>query len=232
VTASGTTPELEVIATTVEDAQAAERGGADRLEVVAAMEADGLSPDLTLVTRLRDAVALPIRVMLRSRPGFATDAAELTGLCRAAEQLRAAGLDIFVFGFLTADGQLDRPAILTLHGAAAPRRWTLHRAYDQVGDAERAWQTCADLPGLDLILSAGSRTRVGEGLENLCRRAAWQTSGLRWLAGGGLRPEHIPALRAAGITQFHSGRAVRRGGSWDGPVEETLVRRMKEAVVG
>lgn len=229
---SGPVALLEVIATTLEDALAAERGGADQLEVVAAMEADGLLPEVALVSRLRDAVALPVRVMLRSRSDFGTDAADLAGLCRAAERLRAGGVDEFVFGFLTDDGQLDREALLTLQAAAAPCRWTLHRAFDQVVDAEQAWATCRDLPGLDRILSAGSPAGVTEGLENLCHRAAWQTPELRWLAGGGLRLEHIPRLRAAGITQFHSGRAVRRGGSWHGPVEAAQVRRWKEAVTG
>ena len=228
--AGGTTPVLEVIATTLEDALAAERGGADRLELVAAMEADGLLPDLALVAQLRAAVALPIRVMLRSRSGFGTDAAELVVLCRAAERLRATGVEEFVFGFLTEDGQLDQAAMLALYAAAVPNRWTLHRAFDQAVDAQQAWDTCRRLPGLDLILSAGSRAGIGDGLEALCQRAAWQTADLHWLAGGGLRLEHIPVLRAAGIRQFHSGRAVRRGGSWGGPVDEGLVRRLKEAM--
>jgi copper homeostasis protein len=225
-------PALEVIVTTLEDARAAERGGADRLELVAAMEADGLLPDLALASQVRSAVALPVRVMLRSRPGFGTDAAELAALCRAAEHLRAAGVAEFVFGFLTEDGRLDADALLTLHAAAAPRRWTLHRAFDQAVDAERAWATCRELPGLDLVLSAGSRRGVPDGIDRLCRRAAWQTAGLHWLAGGGLRSDLVPRLRDAGITQFHSGRAVRRGGSWDGPVDEALVRQLKQAVLG
>lgn len=225
-------PALEVIATTLADAQAAERGDADRLELVAAMDADGLLPDVALVTRVRSTVALPVRVMLRGRPGFGTDAVELAALCRAAERLRGAGTEEFVFGFLTEDGLLDVPAIQALCAAAAPRRWTLHRAFDRVADAEQAWAACRELPGLDLVLSAGGRASIADGLEQLCHRADWQTAGLRWLAGGGLRAEHIPRLRAAGITQFHSGRAVRRGGRWEEPVDETLVRRLKQTVLG
>lgn len=225
-------PQLEVIALSVADALAAERGGADRLEVVAAMDADGLTPDLALVRDLRAAVALPLRVMLRGRPGFGTDAAELANLCRAAERLRAAGVDEFVFGFLDADGQLDRTAILALHAAAAPRHWTLHRAFDQARDAAAAFAQCRDLPDLDLILSAGSAAAIDAGLPELQARAAWQTPQLRWLAGGGLRLEHIAPLRAAGISQFHSGRAVRQDGRWDAPVQEALVRRLKAAAAG
>lgn len=225
------TPMLEVIATSVADALAAERGGADRLELVAAMADDGLLPDVELVRRLRAAVALPLRVMLRSSPGFGTDAQELAALCHAAERLRQLGVEEFVFGFLTADGRLDRDAMLALHAASGGGRWTLHRAFDQVVDVPQAWATCRELPGLDAILSGGCRSGIDECLARLCERAAWQTAGLRWLAGGGLRLEHLAALRAAGISQFHSGRAVRRGGTWDGPVETALVQQWKAALL-
>jgi copper homeostasis protein len=223
---------LEVIATSVADGVAATRGGADRLEVVASMQDDGLLPDLDLVYRLRDAVTVPLRVMLRERAGFAIDARGLFTLCRAAERLRAAGIDQFVFGFLTAEGHLDLEAILILQAAVAPGAWTLHRAFDHTPDATLAFAQCAGLPGLDLILSAGSRDGVDAGLANLRCRAGWQTSRLRWLAGGGLRLEHILPLRAAGITQFHCGRAARRGRDWGAPVEEALVRQLKEGIVG
>ena len=224
-------PQLEVIALDVADGLAAQRGGADRLEVVAAMEADGLLPELDSVRRLRDAVDIPLRVMLRGRPGFGTDPAELTALCRAAEALRAAGIDEFVFGFLDAAGRLDLPAIRALYAAAAPRAWTLHRAFDQAVDPGAAFARCAELPALDLILSAGGPGGLDAGLATLRARAAWQTGRLRWLAGGGLKPEHIAPLRQAGIGQFHSGRAVRAGGRWAAPVDEALVRGLKAALL-
>ncbi|MGH3239722.1 MAG: copper homeostasis protein CutC, partial [Spirillospora sp.] len=57
---------LEIIALTADDARAAQDGGADRLEVVADMAADGLTPDPELVAAVRRATTLPIRVMLRA----------------------------------------------------------------------------------------------------------------------------------------------------------------------
>lgn len=223
--------DLEVITTTVADGVAAEQGGADRLEVVAAMEHDGLLPDLALVCRLRDAVSIPMRVMLRCTPGFTTGGQDLAALCRAAERLRAAGVDQFVFGFLTEDAQLDRQAIRTLYAAASPAAWTFHRAFDHAADAEAAFAQCAALPRLDRILSAGSPGGIDSGRAVLRQRAAWQTPALRWLAGGGLRRHHIPALRTAGITHFHAGRAVRRDQRWSAPVEASLVRQLKDALL-
>lgn len=227
---AGRPPILEVIATTADDAEAAARGGADRLEVVRAMETGGLTPTVDEFARIRERVRLPLRVMLRSNAGFGIDRAELAALCRAAQSLRQAGADQFVFGFLTASGALDLPAITTVCYTIAPCSWTLHHAFDHAADAPRAWEAIQELPGLDLVLSAGSPGGLGAGLETLRARAGWQTGGLRWLAGGGLRAEHLPRLREAGITQFHAGRAARQGARWDQPVDERAIRQLKAAL--
>ena len=221
---------LEVIATSVEDARAAAQGGADRLEVVRAMATGGLTPAAETVAQIRARVALPLRVMLRANAGFATDMRELDSLCRAAEALRVAGAGAFVFGFLAPDGALDRPALAALAGAVAPCPWTLHHAFDHAADVREAWESIQDLPGLDLVLTGGGPAGFPAGLATLRERAVWQTGRVRWLAGGGLRAGDIPRLRGAGITQFHAGRAARRGQHWDQPVDVAAVQRLRLAV--
>ncbi|MFD9245886.1 copper homeostasis protein CutC, partial [Streptomyces sp. NPDC059556] len=62
---------LEVIALDEEDAVAAQTGGADRLELVTDMAADGLTPSRTGFAAIRAAVDIPLRVMLRPPPGVA-----------------------------------------------------------------------------------------------------------------------------------------------------------------
>src|SRR6188472_2611795 len=100
-------PLLEVIVLGPDDAANAEEGGADRLEVVADMSADGLSPDVATVSAIRRATALPIRVMLRAEDGFVTSTSELQRLARLADHSAGAGADGFVFGFLTPDAAID-----------------------------------------------------------------------------------------------------------------------------
>src|SRR5881409_1637839 len=95
---------LEVIALGVEDAVAAQAGGADRLELVADMAADGLTPPVETFAGIRAAVDIDLRVMLRPADGFAAGDAESVGrLVRVAREMRAAGADEFVLGFLDAD---------------------------------------------------------------------------------------------------------------------------------
>lgn len=243
-------PILEVIALDPADAVAAQAGGADRLELVTDMAADGLTPGRETFAAIRAAVDLPLRVMLRARDGFAAgDAAALDALCRAAEGLRAEGAEEFVLGFLTVDGRPDMAAVSALteaigvrDGAGGPR-WTFHRAIDRAADREALRKLLAEVPGLDTYLTAGSALGVDDGLPVLLEeaaRSAWGADGAvdaepepgyrpRIMAGGGLRLDHLPTLRAAGVDAFHIGGASRPAG-WSGPVDPAAVRCWREAL--
>jgi copper homeostasis protein len=190
----------------------------------------GLTPAFETFVSIREAVRLPLRVMLRSNGGFGATDDEVAALCRAAEALRRAGADQFVFGFLDADGALDRAALDALIAAVAPCPWTLHHAFDHAADARASWEIARTLPGIDCILTGGMRGDVGTGLTTLCARADWQSTGPSWLAGGNLALEHLPPLRAAGIRQYHVGRTARRDMSWEQPVDVGTVRRWREAL--
>src|SRR5262245_44731088 len=61
---------LEVIVQSLDDARAALAGGADRLEVVRAIEDGGLTPPIELVHEIAAHVGLPLRVMVRENAGY------------------------------------------------------------------------------------------------------------------------------------------------------------------
>src|SRR6185295_19131267 len=97
---------LEVIVCSVADAVEAAKGGAKRLEIVRDLERGGLTPSYDLVAQIRQAVDLPIRVMLRESEGFEADGDEIERLCVSAERLVSLKVDGFVLGFLK-DGEVD-----------------------------------------------------------------------------------------------------------------------------
>ena len=220
-------PLLEVIALDAADAEAAQAGGADRLELVADIAADGLTASEHTARAVLAATDLPVRAMLRDRAGFTP--ASLPGLCRSAEALRSLGVTEFVLGFLTGDGQVDRATCRTLLAELAGCRWTFHRALDHAADPEAAWPVAVGL-GCDTVLTAGNPAGVASGLAVLDRLAHRQSAdGVTLLAGGGLQLEHIAGLRRSGVRAFHVGGAVRPDG-WSGPVGAARVRRWRDAV--
>ncbi|MET9687337.1 copper homeostasis protein CutC [Streptomyces sp. NPDC006514] len=221
---------LEVIALDVEDAVAAQAGGADRLELVTDMAADGLTPPRETFAAIRAAVDVPLRVMLRKTDGFA--AGDVSALARAARELRAEGAQEFVLGFLDADGAPDLAAVEAVVAELDGCRWTFHRAIDRAADRDQLRKALADLPGLDTYLTAGSAAGVEAGLPVLLAEAARGGEpgyGARILVGGGLTLAHLPVLRAGGIDAFHIGGAARPSG-WGGPVSAAAVADWRTAL--
>jgi copper homeostasis protein len=223
---------LEVIALDVEDAIAAQAGGADRLELVTDIAADGLTPSVRTVAGIRDAVGIPLRVMLRLANGFA--AGDVERLVTVAGELREAGAEEFVLGFLSPGGDVDLTAVERVAGALGACRWTFHRAIDRAADRDTLRKQLADFPGLDTYLTAGAPTGVDDGLPTLLAEAARQGEPgyeQQLLVGGGLRLDHVPRLVAAGINGFHIGGAARPEG-WSGPVSAAAVAEWRGAVDG
>ncbi|MFD9002816.1 copper homeostasis protein CutC [Streptomyces sp. NPDC059582] len=223
---------LEVIALDAVDAVAAQAGGADRLEVVTDIAADGLTPSAATLAGIRAAVDIDLRVMLRLADGFG--AGDVEGLVRAARAMRAAGATEFVLGFLDAQGSVDLRAVERIVAELEGAPWTFHRAIDRAADRDALRKQLDGLPGLDTYLTAGSPAGVDEGLPVLLTEAArCGEPGYeqRLLVGGGLRLDHVPALLSAGIDGFHIGGAARPDG-WAGPVSSTAVAEWRRVIDG
>ncbi|MFD9910574.1 copper homeostasis protein CutC [Streptomyces sp. NPDC059063] len=221
---------LEVIALDAEDAVAAQAGGADRLELVTDMAADGLTPSRETFAEIRASVDIALRVMLRLSDGFA--AGDVSALVRRARELRAEGADEFVLGFLDDAGGPDLAAVEEVVGAIDGCRWTFHRAIDRAADRDALRKQLAYLPGLDTYLTAGAAGGVDEGLPTLLAehaRGGEPGYGAQILVGGGLRLDHVGRLRSAGVDAFHIGGAARPHG-WGRPVSSDAVSTWRRAL--
>jgi copper homeostasis protein len=221
---------LEVLVLHPADAERAEAGGAQRLEVASSL-ADGMSPEPALVGQVRRATSLPIRVVLRLRPGYGTDGAEVARLKGMLSNYRAVGADGVVLGFLNAHTEVDTSVVAEIVSDHSDLRWTFHRAVDACISSNRAWRDLRGLPGLDQVLTAGSARGVSEGLDDLVARVRGdEFARTVIMAGGGLLPEHVPWLVRAGIRAFHISSAARPLGSPKAYVDPGLVRTWRTLI--
>lgn len=221
---------LEVIALHAADAERAEAGGADRIELLGTMDDDGLSPEPRSVDKARRATSIQIRPMVRLRAGFGTDGGEVTRLKGLISAYQDAGADGVVLGFLNGTNRVDQEVVGELVGDGA-FPWTFHRAIDHCLDTDQAWRDVVALPGLTQVLTAGSARGVEQGLDGLLRRAKEDADVARLImAGGGLKPEHVPWLVRAGVRAFHIGSPARPGGSFKAYVDSELVTSWRELI--
>jgi copper homeostasis protein len=131
---------LEAIVQTVDDARAAEEGGADRLEVVRSMRDGGLTPALPVVQVIKRATSLPLRVMVRENAGFETSDAEIEVLRAAAWNFAKLEVDGLVLGFAKS-GELSLTEFASVIDAAPELPVTFHRAFDSLNDQLSAIET-------------------------------------------------------------------------------------------
>lgn len=214
---------LEVIALHAADAERAEAGGADRIELCGTLEDGGMSPEPALVEKVRAATSVQLRVMVRLRAGFGTDGGEAVRLRGLIASYLDAGADGMVLGLLNGLGEVD-PQVVTELVADGDWPWTFHRAIDSCLYPDRGWAVLRRLPRLDQVLTAGSARGLEHGLEDVLARAradAWQAGVI--MAGGGLHPDHVPWLARAGVRAFHIGGPARPLGSYKAYVDPELV---------
>jgi copper homeostasis protein len=219
---------LEVIATSVEDARAAEAGGADRLEVAQHLERDGLTPGMDLVDRIRESVSIPIHVMIRPRNAFSGySVKEIDSMHEDLLALEQRGVNGVVVGFLSGEGEIDFGTLGTVVQEARGLSITFHRAFDHVRDQRRALTGLMERTGVHRILTSGGASSAFEGkavLADLVRHAGRR---MTLVAGGGVTAGNLPLLaRETGVREFHVCRSVRTPPSYCGIVDRTKVRHL------
>jgi copper homeostasis protein len=217
---------IEVVALHPADAENAQEGGADRLQVCAWVDDEPHSVEPAQVSAIVRAADLPVRVTLRLSRGFTTQGGEFTRLVGLAGDYLALGADGVSFGFLTPDLRVDTEVCAALAAELAGASWTFDRAFDHALDIRHAWRQSRGLPGVDAVHSAGALLGIDTGFDDLlalCEEDADFAAVV--IAAGGVRPEQVPWLVRAGVTRVHLGASVRAGESWmKAHVEPSFVR--------
>ncbi|CAB3401661.1 unnamed protein product [Caenorhabditis bovis] len=157
---------VEICIDNFESAQNAVEGGCDRIEVCSALELGGLTPSVGFVSNLSLKFPdTPLMCMIRPRLGnFVYMQEEMEANLEDVEWLKKAGASGFVFGALTAEGDLDRSACQSIIDAARPLPVTLNRAIDVCSD----WRNCLDEAieiGFKAVLTSGQEPCALDGVD-------------------------------------------------------------------
>ncbi len=195
---------LEVAVASVDDALAAQAGGANRLELNSALDLGGLTPSLGTLIEIKNAVALPVMVMIRPRPaGFCYSDHEFTTMLRDLDLVLRHGADGLVFGVLTADGRVDLERNQQLIRQCGTKEIVFHRAFDVTPDPFEALLQLIDL-GFTRILTSGQEETALHGaalIGELITRAAGR---IEILAGGGVNGDTVlDLIHRTGCSQVH-----------------------------
>ena len=210
---------LEIAANSLASALAAQEGGANRIELCAALEVGGLTPSYAQIALTRERVRIPIYTLIRPRTGdFAYSDNEYETMQRDIETCVSLGCDGVVIGALDGSGAVDTARCRTLIAAAGKLGVTFHRAFDMSDDPRHALEDIIAL-GCERVLTSGARADALAGAELIKKLVAQADGRISVMPGAGVNAGNIAALRAlTGASEFHASAkrelpSRRRGGN-------------------
>jgi copper homeostasis protein len=195
---------VEACVDSVESGLAAERGGANRVELCDALFDGGTTPSAGMIGACKETLSIPVFVMIRPRGGgFVFTDVERDVMQRDVVLAREFGADGIVIGGLQPDGTVDLPLVRSLVDAARELPVTFHRAFDLTPDFAAALQSLGHA-GVRRILSSGGAPTAVEGatvLRELVRQAG---DHFIVMAGGGVRDDNVHRLvNTSGVREVH-----------------------------
>lgn len=196
---------LEICAGSVESAIAARDGGAQRIELCAALEVGGVTPSAGLIAQARKVEGLTLNVIIRPRGGdFLYNDYEAACMEQDIHTCKQLGVDGVVIGALTAEGDIDTVTCKRLIAAADGMSVTFHRAFDMCRDPRKALEELIAM-GCNRVLTSGQAATALAGaplLKELVEQAAGR---IVIMPGCGVNSSNAGAiLKATGATEIHA----------------------------
>ena len=198
-----TYPELEICVFSVEAALAAQKAGADRVELCSGFAEGGLSPGAGAIRLARKRLNIECYVMIRPRGGdFCYSDTEFEQMHHDIEYAKSCGVDGVVLGALQPNGHVNiiRTSELVQH--AAPLKVTFHRAFDHVVNPLRALDDLV-VCGCCRILTSGQKATAEEGIDAIKKIVAHAAVRIDIMAGSGVNPENARIFIEAGVQALH-----------------------------
>lgn len=186
--------EIEVCATSIQSVLAAEKGGANRIELCDNIYEGGTTPSIGTLIQVNAKANIDVFVMIRPRGGdFFYSNEEFEIMLKDVELARNYGADGFVFGCLNADGTINTVHCARLIEKAKGLPVTFHRAFDMCNDPFTALEEIRSL-GIQRILTSGLKNKAIDGIELLSELVARTNEFPQIMVGSGVDESNIAEI--------------------------------------
>ena len=202
---------IEIATTDLETTRAAVEGGADRIELCAALSDGGTTPSLGTIRRCRELFTVQLYPIIRPRAGdFLYTSDEFMTMCLDIKACKELGCDGVVIGMLTQKGEIDKERVTYLVELAYPMGVTFHRAFDRCADPFKALEDLIEI-GCERILTSGQRPIAPEGAALIASLQQKADGRIIIMPGSGVRADNIRQLAdQTGCQEFHSSLRARK----------------------
>lgn len=196
---------LEICVDSIGSALAADRGGADRIELCASLLEGGLTPNAGMIRVVRERVRLAVFVMIRPRGGdFLYSDAEFESMKEDIRVAKSLGADGVVLGLLETDGRVDVARTRQLVELARPLETTFHRAFDLSVDLTEALENVIATGAARILTSGGAQT-APEGADQISQLVQASRGRITIMAGSGIKSGNLrQVLAATSVSEVHA----------------------------
>ena len=195
---------LEICAINLESAIAAQKGGADRIELCDNIIEGGTTPSAATIRLARKYLTIPINVLIRPRGGdFLYSDLEFENIIEDIKFCKESRVNGVVIGVLNKDGSVDIERTKLLVKEAWPMEVTFHRAFDICNDPFQALEDIIEC-GIERILTSGQEKTAFEGIDLIKQLQQKAKGRIIIMAGSGVNKSNIKEIiDKTTVTEIH-----------------------------
>ena len=196
---------VEAAVESLDGALAAERAGADRIELCVNLDAGGTTPSKTLIDDVVRGARIPVFVLIRPRVGdFVYTGPEIETMIREIALARSSGVAGIVIGALNTDRTVDVDHTSSLVQAATGLPVTFHRAFDSTPSLTDALEQVI-AAGASRVLTSGGAATAHEGAAAMASLVDQAGHRISIVAGGSIRTHNVgDVVRWTRAAEIHS----------------------------
>ncbi|WP_110111899.1 copper homeostasis protein CutC [Bacillus sp. CGMCC 1.16541] len=221
---------LEIMATTLGDAQIAEESGADRIRLVVGIESGGLTPSYGLIEQVKKQVGIPIHVVIRPHnQSFHYNEYDVQTMIKDIEIVKELGIDGIVIGCLNKDKEIDERVLHILLHTSKGLDITFNQSFDHVKDQEKSLETILKYDQITRVCTSGADKSALNGIPQIKKvKRRMKDTNLQLLGMKGLKPENLQAfLSVTDVKEVSIGAGVRVNCQYTQPLDPKSIEKAK-----
>ena len=202
----------EACVETLPEALAAQRQGANRIELCSQLGLDGLTPSSKLIQETLSSLSIPAKVMIRPRAGnFVYSEETLKVMGKKIDQCKSLSVTEVILGVLDEKNEIDIEGTSRLAKRASPMKVTFHKSIDYTPNILAALQQLKSIPEITSILTSGGETTALKGKNRLKEMIHLSGNQLTIIPAGRITNQNLDEVhKSIGASEYHGRRIVGR----------------------
>lgn len=198
----------EVCVESFSEALAAEKRGADRIELCDNLYLGGTTPSYGTIKMAMEKLSIPAFPIIRPRGGdFYYSKEEIEIMKEDIKICKSLGAKSVVLGVLTADNKVDFETLKELVDLASPMEVTFHKAVDELKDPVEVIDKFVEI-GVKRILSSGTKETALEGKDILNAMIKKAAGRITILIAGKVTNDNLDEVVAAIPSPEYHGKKI------------------------